>query len=182
MSNDSAFARYDSGIGFTLGAIARTDETWGSHVIDQPNPLIISKEECGGVGDVVQNVGSTTGWTTGKIAKTCITAATETPGITMLPCQNEVVPLDAKAPADIPPAPLPEPVPTPPPPQIPIATGGDSGSPVFLKNADGTVSLAGILWEGTNTPSFVYSCIGSVKADLGQQLITYQPPLGQPNY
>lgn len=111
-----------------------------------------------GLGDVVQKVGSTTGGTSGKSVRSGIPSEAETPDLWMLPCQNEVIPLDTTT---------------------AIADHGDSGGPVFLTNADGK-SRAGILWAATNVNSFYYSCTGSIKRDLGQQLITYQHPAGMP--
>jgi hypothetical protein len=159
--SDSAFFSYDSGIPFDLGTIARTQQISRSHDIDRPYPMYtIKDEDCGVAGGLVQKVGMISGWTTGKIFATCVAFTQVDTKKHLLPCQYAAASLDGTE----------------------IAAPGDSGSPVFIDKSNGTVALAGVLWGGQGSPStiFSYSCIGSVKADLGQQLITYAPPAGKP--
>jgi hypothetical protein len=58
--------------------------------------------------------------------------------------------------------------------------GGDSGSPVFGLNTDGTVFLGGILWGGstdleTNHVQFIMSPLDAIRAEIGN-IKTFDPP------
>ena len=92
------------------------------------------------VGQTLNKVGRTTGWTRGTVSATCVNTNVFGTNITQL-CQGFV--------------------------NAGVA-GGDSGSPVFRVTnapASGDVSLYGILWGGTSAGTlFVFSPIGSVNS------------------
>jgi hypothetical protein len=49
-----------------------------------------------------------------------------------------------------------------------IVQGGDSGSPVFAINPNGSATLLGGLWGGNQSGTqFVYSPIANIRAELG---------------
>jgi hypothetical protein len=59
---------------------------------------------------------------------------------------------------------------------------GDSGAPVFAMNADGTVTLLGMLWGRVTTDGQEYasfSSLGRIEMDLGSlQVMPATPPAG----
>ena len=95
------------------------------------------------VGEVVNKVGRTTGWTQGPVTATCVNTAVSGTNIVQI-CQNFVS----------------------------AGVGaGDSSSPVFSimndpNDAYRTVELRGILW-GSSGSTFVYSPIGNIEDELG---------------
>jgi hypothetical protein len=143
--SDAARARYASGISFSLGKIARTA---GPNVSSDPttNPRTITgsfsltAEGNASVGQTVNKVGRTTGWTQGKVTNTCVNTTVGFTG-TMLLCQT-IVFADARP--------------------------GDSGSPVFKGTTN--VILTGLLWGGGTTSAgayYVYSPISNIERELG---------------
>ncbi|MGH7646598.1 MAG: hypothetical protein ACREND_00660 [Gemmatimonadaceae bacterium] len=133
---------------FQVGYIARTtfwDRNLGSIVMDTVNPRtkITQTGNWPYTGQWLHKVGRTTGWTYGPVTSTCV----DTPeyengqptGITIL-C-NDYVQAGAGA--------------------------GDSGSPVFERDASGNAALEGILWGGDGAGHFIMSPIESVKNELG---------------
>lgn len=152
--SDAAFIRLDSGVSSRFGSIARTTG-WafqtgsGSLTINASSPHIeIDSEKTSlVVGEYIDKIGRTTGWTYGDVQSTCQTINM---GSYVLYCQDEVY-------AGV--------------------NGGDSGSPTFswkgdtdgngLDNAD----LTGVLWGGRTYPSgkktFLMSRIQYIETDLG---------------
>lgn len=140
--SDAARARYQSGIQGALGLIARTAvpnrkrnalEITGSFTITGELP------SGGVVGDVVNKVGRTTGWTQGQITNVGVNTNVSGSDITQLG-QTFVS-------AGV--------------------GGGDSGSPVFSLSGS-NATLRGILWGGSsNGRSFVFSPLGNIEAELG---------------
>jgi len=116
-----------------LGRIARTTEAntysiaiTGSFEID-PDTLVAEYGSANfPMNAEVNKVGRTTGWTRGPVSGTCVHVAVDGTAITQL-CQTLVG------------SDLPGPV---------LVGAGDSGSPVFIVNGNGKVTLAGILWGG----------------------------------
>ena len=98
------------------------------------------------VGETLNKVGRTTGWTRGTVSATCVNTNVAGTNITQL-CQGFV--------------------------NAGVA-GGDSGSPVFRVTnapASGDVRLYGILWGGNSAGTlFVFSPIGSVNIQRSTEL------------
>jgi hypothetical protein len=90
------------------------------------------------VGQTVNKVGRTTGWTQGLVTNTCVNTGVSGSNIVQL-CQTFVS-------AGV--------------------GGGDSGSPVFRGTS--SVTLVGILWGGNSSGTqFVYSPIANIEQELG---------------
>lgn len=154
--SDAAFIRSPSYIRLGMGKLVRTKYAafrTGDGSIDISNHMEVDTNECTVImGQEVDKIGRTTGWTYGNVEATCKSANM---GSYTLFCQDEVY-------ANV--------------------GMGDSGSPTFLwkRDTDGkgwvNVDLVGSLWgrqtylDGKKT--FLYSPICQIKADLGS-LQTY---------
>ncbi len=152
---DVSRARYGAGQRFTLGLIARTDVLNTEQLEDDttttlkisattPNYRIAGTQATAVMGQTLNKVGRTTGWTQGKVVATCENVDVSDSNITQL-CQSMVGAFVA---------------------------GGDSGSPVFGLNTDGTVFLGGILWGSstdlvTNEVQFIFSPYASIEREMG---------------
>lgn len=161
--SDASRAQYAAGQVFRLGHIARPaslntsltdgDLTPSILVINDLDPTyrIAAEQPTPILGQSLNKVGRTTGWTQGVVTSTCENVSVTDSHITQL-CQSLV---DA------------------------YVDGGDSGSPVFGLHSDGTAFLAGILWGSstdlvTNAVQFIFSPLGQVEAELGE-LATQDP-------
>jgi len=143
--SDSSRGKYLTGVSKTLGRIVRTTSRGsltGSLTISTTNPsFTINSERANSlVGQTVNKIGRTTGWTFGKVTNTCVTVNVSGSNITQL-CQSLVS----------------------------AGVGaGDSGSPVFNWSGTGsTVRLAGILWGGSGNNLFVFSPMSGIEKELG---------------
>jgi hypothetical protein len=140
--SDASGQRYAPGVENTLGIIYRTlfpgQHAAGSIEIDPNNPrwFITVEQPYPVVGQTVHKVGRSTGWLAGPVLATCINTNVSGAGeITML-CQDRVE-------------------------ATPI--GGDSGSPVFLRQGETSqVSLVGILWGGSSN-TYVLSAMQNIR-------------------
>lgn len=144
--SDSSRGKYASAPTSVLGRIARTTSRGqfsGSLTISSTNPTFsITAERANSlVGQTVNKMGRTTGWTFGKITNACVTVNVSGTDITQL-CQNLVS-------AGVGP--------------------GDSGSPVFNWSGSGShVTLAGILWGGSsNGRQLAFSPMSGIESELG---------------
>jgi hypothetical protein len=136
--SDSAFAQRASGVTASMGYIAKTDGVnTGSLTLDGTQFRIVS-EGASQVGDTLNKVGRTTGWTQGVVTQTCVNTGVQGTNIVQI-CQDFVA-------AGV--------------------GGGDSSAPVFAITSGNDVELRGILW-GSGGGVFVYSPIGNVEAELG---------------
>lgn len=137
--SDSAFAAYDAaGLG-DFAAIARTESrstSSGTLTIDVSNPeFTITSTSASAVGQEVNKVGRTTGWTYGPVDATCVDVSVSGSNIAQL-CQDIV---------------------------LAGVGSGDSGSPVFGWGGSSSVSLRGILWGGNSAGTlFVYSPFANI--------------------
>jgi hypothetical protein len=125
-----------------LGYIKRTagGPNAGSLVIEGQFRIVAETPSV--VGDTINKVGRTTGWTQGRVAYTCVNVAVSGTNFAQL-CQDLV---DAGS------------------------GPGDSGSPTFALGAGNDVELRGILWGGNRRgTSFVYSPIANIElpSELG---------------
>lgn len=137
--SDSAFVKLDSSVTANLGYIARPTGL-GSTTIDHSNPRfrIVSEDLTPVVGELVNKVGRSTGWSRGNIVATCVTINASNTNKTFL-CQDSV---------------------------SATVAAGDSGSPVFRivdSPLPGDVYLYGLLWGGNNGTTFHFSRITSVQ-------------------
>jgi len=140
--SDAARVSYVSGVTFTLGGLARTTgPNNGSLTID--GGYTIGSEYAGTsftVGEIVNKVGRTTGWTQGQVTNTCVNTSVSGSQLTLL-CQTFVA-------AGV--------------------GGGDSGSPVFTITGTSSARLNGILWGGNSSgTTFVFSPLAFVEQELG---------------
>lgn len=138
--SDVAFATYfDVNLG-RIGRIARPASTCGAAECALAVPRLtddirVTLTSRGGafMGESLHKIGRTTGWTSGRVSRTCAAVNVANSDITLL-CQYWV---DA------------------------ASRGGDSGSPVFyFSETTGTATFEGILWGGPETApfnSFAYS-------------------------
>lgn len=156
---DVSRARYGAGQRFTLGLLAHTSVLNATQLQDDSATLVISPttpnyriagtQAAPVLGQTLNKVGRTTGWTQGKVVATCENVDVSDSDITQL-CQSMVGAFVA---------------------------GGDSGSPVFGLNTDGTVFLGGILWGSstdlvTNEVQFIFSPYGSIEREMGTLSVT----------
>jgi hypothetical protein len=178
--SDAALFKYYSGVS-TSWKIARTEYPARSY--QHPGSLTIAQPPEWGdvayefyvynelpawqyaVGQYIDKVGYTTGWTGGKIAQTCLTIFN---GGTRLLCQYSVDDYYSVG-AD-------------------LVGGGDSGSPAFMLHTTDSdppitnVWIAGVVHSMTPNPyKFYFSPISGVKADLGP-LKVYPGPTCTPVY
>jgi hypothetical protein len=135
--SDASRAAYAPGIPFTLGTLAKTTGA-NNNSITINGSFTITGEGGAAVGQTVNKVGRTTGWTQGLVTNSCVNTGVSGSNIVQL-CQTFV---SARV------------------------GGGDSGSPVFRGTT--SVTLVGILWGGNSSGSqFVYSPIGNIEQELG---------------
>jgi len=140
--SDSNFSAGDSAVAFTLGAIARTTGP-NNGSLEIAGEFSISGDGAAIVGQTANKVGRTTGWTQGRVTRTCVNTGVSASNIVLL-CQD-FVENDRQ-----------------------IVAGGDSGSPVFRINNSGRVTLLGNLWGGNSSGTlFVYSPIANIERELG---------------
>ncbi|MCE8429189.1 MAG: hypothetical protein J5U19_12470 [Candidatus Methanoperedens sp.] len=143
--SDSEFSSLASGVTQYLGLIEKTDGVnTGSLTI--ASSFRITSEGPSKVGQTVNKVGRTTGWSQGTVTGTCVNVGVSGTNIVQL-CQDMVT-------ANVGP--------------------GDSGSPVIYKNpSTDDVELRGILWGGNSAGTlFVYSPIANIQRSDELGLIT----------
>lgn len=139
--SDASRARYNTGINFDLGRIAQTSApNNGSLTIT--GFLDFTGEDLRTqftIGETINKIGRTTGWTQGAVSATCATVNVSGTKFSQI-CQTLVERNGT------------------------IVGGGDSGSPVFTTNG----RLAGILWGGSSDGTlFVFSPLANVEQELG---------------
>lgn len=139
--SDVAFAQYDSGVDRHQGAIAQT--AWRGFGNFQSGSLDINTEytlpgtTMPVVGNYLDKVGRTTGWTTGQVSHTCTDYFI---GGYWVLCQDQV---EA------------------------FADSGDSGSPVFSELTQTTAGFSGIVWAKDGYGAFIFSNLDRMAADMG---------------
>lgn len=155
---DATAVRIDAGITSDRGKIARTlyagGTTGGSLQIDAASPSFrITSEGTPYQNQFVNKIGARTGWSRGRVTKTCVVTYQGGRSWSKLRCQYF-------AEADV--------------------DDGDSGSPVFSDSGDGSVALFGMVWGKTEPMcdplsgggcqlyvNFVFSPISGIEKDLG---------------
>ena len=171
--SDAALISYDLQTSMILGGIAKPiSRNTGSLIIDDADNIIPIRGEVQkqAPGEYVNKIGSVTGWTTGKLSKTCAEEKWSNQAVGYyLKCQNTVERITD--------------------PQDPWLFGqedyrlsnyGDSGAIVFYYYKTGDAQWAelnGMLWggEASTDPSFYrYSAVQQIRKDLGS-FQTYYP-------
>ncbi|HEX2450689.1 MAG TPA: hypothetical protein VHJ69_06100 [Gemmatimonadales bacterium] len=152
--SDSSRGAYSIAAGDVgLGKVARTSgenngltDIVGSFQITAEHP-----SESFAIGSTVHKVGMTTGWTSAAVTATCVNVNIDGTSITQL-CQT-LAGLEGAG--------------------HPVIVGpGDSGSPIFIKTGDNTVTLAGILWGGTPEGGLLaFSPLKNVQQELGDLVV-----------
>jgi hypothetical protein len=143
--SDSNFSDGDNTVAFTLGEIAKTTgpNATGPNSLTINGPFTITGEGGDAVGQKVNKVGRTTGWTQGTLTRTCVDTGVSGSNIVLL-CQSFVES------------------------NVQLVAGGDSGSPVFRITSGDNVTLLGNLWGGNSSGTlFVYSPIANIESELG---------------
>jgi hypothetical protein len=140
--SDSNFSAGDTAVTFTLGAIARTTGA-NNGSLEIVGEFSIGGQGAATIGQTANKVGRTTGWTQGKVTRTCVNTGVSGSNIVLL-CQDFVEN------------------------DVQIVAGGDSGSPIFRINSSGRATLLGNLWGGNSSGTlFVYSPIANIERELG---------------
>jgi len=143
--SDAAFAKYINGTTSTLGSIAKTATTSSSDLTIAGHWAITSNAASSSftVGQTMNKVGRTTGWSRGKVTATCATVNVSSSPVTQI-CQT-IVRANVR--------------------------GGDSGSPVFSVTSGSNVRLTGVLWGGgtdeTGATVFVFSPFANITGEVG---------------
>lgn len=144
--SDASRAEYRNGTTGMVGTIASAvSMNTGSLTIGAQNFSISTVDNTTdrwANGTAIQKVGRTTGWTGGTVSNSCVNINVSGTSFQQL-CQTLVTNNNEV-----------------------IVSGGDSGSPVFINNNNGTVKLVGLLWGGSGTSMFVFSPIRNVQAEL----------------
>ena len=152
--SDAALARYLPGVGATVGSIATTTLrglTAGPLAIDdlKPSFTITNSQPFSIMGQTLDKVGRSTGWTVGTVAITCADFFVSDTDVTLL-CQDAM---------------------------LSGVAGGDSGGPVFESQAAFTrdVTLYGLMWGSATTsfgPLVVFSPLENIQFELGEMIVT----------
>ena len=146
--SDASRARYRSGVSSTRGAIARTARPNNGRVKVTGAFTVTAQDNTTTrfpLGTVVNKVGRTTGWTQGRITRTCVHTNVSGSNITQL-CQSFVENAGGAV----------------------VVGAGDSGSSVFQIVGGDNVRLVGILWGGSaDNRLFVFSPLKQVRDELG---------------
>ena len=135
--SDASRATYLNGTLNSIGKIAKTGRPGRS--LTTTGQFTITAEGSAVVGQVVNKVGRTTGWSQGAVTQTCANVNVSGSNVTQL-CQNVV---------------------------SATVGSGDSGSPVFRITSGDNVTLVGILWGGSGSNLFIYSPLTQIEAELG---------------
>ena len=133
--SDTSFEQLANGVQQTVGAIEQTD-TVNAGSLTIAGSFRVTSEGASLVGQTVNKVGRTTGWSQGQVTNTCVNTGVSGSKIVQL-CQDWVS-------ATVGP--------------------GDSGSGVFAITSGSDVQLRGTLWGGNGAGTvFVYSPIANIQ-------------------
>ena len=147
-TSDASRAAYNPGINSALGQLAKTaasSPNTGS--IDLKGSITLTGADLRdhfSIGETINKVGRTTGWTQGTVTATCATVNVSGSNITQI-CQTIVEN------------------------SVQIVGAGDSGSPVYTSGN----ALAGVLWGGNSSGTLlVFSPLKNVEDELGPLQVT----------
>jgi hypothetical protein len=139
--SDASRAAYAAGVSHSFGIAQTSGPNNGSITIT--GTLSVTGKGVASVGQTVNKIGRTTGWTQGVVTNTCVNTGVSGSNIVQL-CQTFVN-------AGV--------------------GGGDSGSDVFALSG-GSATLLGVLWGGNSSGTqFVYSPMSGVEAELGTLVV-----------
>lgn len=146
--SDASRARYKAGVSSTRGAISRTSGPNNGSLRVTGTFTVTAQDNTTTrfpIGTTVNKIGRTTGWTQGKITRTCVNVNVSGTDITQL-CQSLVEnPGGAQ-----------------------VVDAGDSGSNVFQIVSGNNVKLLGILWGGSaDNRQFAFSPLKQIQDELG---------------
>ena len=141
--SDASRAAYNPGISSALGQIAKTDAASpNTYSLVLSGSIVLSGGDLRDhftIGETINKVGRTTGWTQGQVTATCATVNVSGSSISQI-CQTIVEN------------------------SVQIVGGGDSGSPVYTSSN----ALAGVLWGGNSSGTLlVFSPLKNVQDELG---------------
>ena len=143
--SDASRAAYANGANQALGGIARTSGA-NNGSLEVVGSFTITGEDLRDnftVGETINKVGRTTGWTQGTVSNTCVSTGVSGTNIVQL-CQTFVTSGSV------------------------IVMGGDSGSGTWRSAGSNNVILTGILWGGSGDGKlFVFSPLKNVERELG---------------
>jgi hypothetical protein len=135
--SDASRAAYAGGVSNVFGIAQTSGPNNGSLTIT--GTVSVTGKGVAAVGQTVNKIGRTTGWTQGAVSQTCVTTGVSGSNVALI-CQTFV---DAGV------------------------GGGDSGSDVFALSG-GNATLLGVLWGGNSAGTlFVYSPMSGIEAELG---------------
>ena len=141
--SDANFSDRDDAVTARLGGIAKTTAV-NNGSLEIAGEFKIISEAASSVGQTLNKVGRTTGWTQGTVTRTCVNTGVSGTRIVLL-CQGFVENT------------------------VQIVGGGDSGSNVFAITGGDNVSLRGTLWGGNSSGTlFVYSPMSNIERELGE--------------
>jgi hypothetical protein len=150
--SDASRALYAAGVASNRGEVAQTTGPNNGSLTVAGTITIGSQDNTTktfAVGTVVNKVGRTTGWTQGKVTRSCVN--TSVSGSTVyLFCQTFVSDPGGAT----------------------VVGGGDSGSGVWTGSANGATAV-GLLWGGSSdNKTFVFSPLASIQQELGAVTVT----------
>ena len=149
--SDASRSLYQNGYTGARGVIAKTTATspnTGNLTVDASASWTYTAQDNDGsenvVGNVVNKVGRTTGWTQGKITRTCTNTAVSGSTVYQL-CQTFVSDPAGGT----------------------VVSGGDSGSGVWTGSGT-SATLVGLLWGGSSdNKTFIFSPLKQIQQELG---------------
>ena len=149
--SDASRSAYQNGYAGSNGLIAKTTATapnTGNLTVDETASWSYSAQDDtegdNNIGTVVNKVGRTTGWTQGKITRTCVNTAVSGSTVMQL-CQTFVQDEQGGT----------------------IVSGGDSGSGVWTGSGT-SAKLVGLLWGGSSdNKTFIFSSLKQIQQELG---------------
>ena len=144
--SDATRALYENGVEFA-GDIGKTSGA-NNTSLEIVGTFDVTGKGGVTVNDEVNKVGSTTGWTQGIVTGSCVHTNVFGSNIQLL-CQTWV---SSGGPT--------------------IIGSGDSGSPAFTENEDGSADLAGIVWGSSGNSTFIFSPMSGVERELGVLNVT----------
>lgn len=142
--SDASRAQYSASVASNRGEIAATSGP-NNGSLEITGAITIARQEGGAeVGETVNKIGRTTGWTQGEVTRTCVNTGVQGSNV-LLFCQTFVSNPGGAI----------------------VVGAGDSGSSVWTGSAN-RATLVGLLWGGSSdNRTFVFSPLSQVIQELG---------------
>lgn len=142
--SDAAYVRYGDPANSGRNTLPRITTANGRTYDDSNLRMVTGKTYVPVNGEILDKIGVQTGWTRGTVVKTCVTSPMG--GVARwLKCQDYVQANSGFTNAD----------------------NGDSGSPVYSLNSNGTAQARGIVWGLGGSNRYIFSNIRNIERDLG---------------